>query len=42
MAMGENALPDLVRRRRKARRIAWALASFVVALYLFGFFIQRG
>lgn len=39
--MRERVLPDLIRRRRNARWIAWGIAAFVVALYLSGFFMQR-
>lgn len=32
---------ELARRRAAGRKLAWALGTLVLALYILGFFIQR-
>jgi hypothetical protein len=32
---------ELARRRAASRKLAWALGAAALALYVFGFFIQR-
>lgn len=32
---------ELARRRAASRRLGWTLGAVVLALYIFGFFIQR-